>query len=100
MTGYGKSRLLNAFVRGCIDQGEGVAVIEPGDLCDDVAAYYAKKVNETGNKDVLKRIHYLRASPKRCFRYDLFRMPKFESYHPELVESVRRGWAHCKVQSV
>src|SRR5947207_1826490 len=82
-TGYGKSRFLNAIARACIDQHEAVVVIEPGDLCDDVIAYYARKVNETGSKDVLKRIHYLRASPRRCFRYDLFSMPKFETFHPE-----------------
>lgn len=100
MTGYGKSRTLNGFITACIDQDEGVAVLEPGDLCEDVIAGFARRVNETGDKGVLKRIHYLRASPKRCFRYDLFRMPVFDSFHPELMDSVRRAWAHCKVQSV
>jgi len=78
----------------------GIAVIEPGDLCEDVLAYFAKKVVKTGNKEVLQRIHYLRASPTKCFRYDLFKMNVFGTFHPELMESVRRCWVSCRVANV
>src|ERR1017187_6455971 len=99
-TGSGKSRCLSKLVRDHIDQRMSVAVIEPGDLCDDILAYYAKKVVKTGSKDVLKRIHYLRASPTKCFRYDLFKMNLFHTYHPELMESIRRCWVSCRVANV
>lgn len=99
-TGSGKSRLLNKLACDHIDQGRGIAIIEPGDLCDDVAAYYARLVVETGNKNVLKRIHRLRAEPGQCFRYDPFRFRLHRPVHPELLDSVRRSWVHCKVQSV
>src|SRR6266542_5040651 len=49
-TGYGKSRFLNKLIRDHIDNGCGIAVLEPGDLCADVIAYYAGKVVQTGKQ--------------------------------------------------
>ena len=99
-TGYGKTRTLSKIIRDHVDNGWGIGILEPGDLCDDTLAYYAKKVVNTGNKDVLKRIHYLRAGPTKCFRYDLFRMNIFGTYHPELMESIRKCWFNCRVANV
>lgn len=99
-TGSGKSRLLIQLVKALIDNGIAVAVLEPGHLCDDVVANYARKVVETGNTDVLKRIHYLRAGPGMCFRYDAFRFHCFQKVHPELMESMYRAWRHCRAQNV
>src|SRR5882724_1697308 len=82
-TGFGKSRLLNKLIRDHIDQGVGIAVIEPGDLCDDVMAYYARKVVERATDAVLNRIHCLRASPWRCFRYDIAKMQLHRPVHPD-----------------
>lgn len=99
-TGSGKSRFLNQFVREHIDQKLGIAVIDPGDLCHDVMAYQAKRILETNDKRVLKKIHYLRASPGQVFGIDPFRFHLAKPVHPELVEAFRRTWVHCKVQSI
>jgi len=48
--GSGKSRCLAKLIRDHIDQRMSVAVLEPGDLCDDTLAYYAKKVVQTGKR--------------------------------------------------
>jgi hypothetical protein len=99
-TSAGKSRFLTRLCQLHIDNNCGIAVIEPGDLCSDILAYYSKKVVQSGKKDVLKRIHYLRASPEQCFRYDMFKMQMFRTVHPENLESFRSAMIHTKVQSV
>lgn len=99
-SGFGKSRLLSRFVRDHIDRGEGIMVLEPGDLCDDTLAYYANRIVETGSKGVLRRLHHLRASPVRTFRYDSLRFRLYRPVHPELLDAARRSWAHCKIQGI
>ena len=98
-TGRGKSRVIAGLADACIKAGISVVMMEgSGDGCDDLLARFGRRVAETGDKAVLNKLHYLRASPAQCFRYDLFRMPTF-NVHPELQASYRRAWIHAKVQS-
>jgi hypothetical protein len=99
-SGFGKSRLLSRIVDDHIDRGEGIMVIEPGDLCDDTLGRCARRVVKTGSNGVLRRLHHLRAGPVRTFRYDAFRFRLYRPIHPELLDAARRSWAHCKAQTV
>ncbi|HEY6262163.1 MAG TPA: hypothetical protein VIW47_11255, partial [Nitrospiraceae bacterium] len=104
-TGKGKSRFIESLSRQIIDAcpgGEcprvGLAIFEFGDVCNNLMAYYGLQVARTKTEDVLKRLHYFRASPSKCPRYDLFKMPSF-NVAPELEESFRKAWIHAKVHS-
>ncbi len=99
-TGSGKSRFLWRLLREHRRNRRGFCLIDPGDLADDFLADCAREVVETGNKDILKKIHLVELSPFCCARYDAFRFHYPRPIHPELLEAARRSWQHTKVQGV
>jgi len=99
-TGSGKSRLLNQIVRQHLEKRIGLVLIDPdSDLVEDILAYAVRRDVETGDR-FLRRIHLLESSPFLSFRYDPFRFFLPRPVHPELLDSVRAAWLHCKVQRV
>lgn len=100
-TGAGKSRFLNLFLRYQVAARSGFCLIDPhGDLCEDVLAYCARRVVETGQKSLLPRLHYLEPSYEMAFGYDPFRFTPPKAIHPELRESAYRAWLHAKADAV
>lgn len=99
-TGSGKSRFLWNALREHRRHRRGFCLIDPGDLADDFLADCAREVMDTGNKNILKKIHTLELSPFCCTRYDAFRFHYPKPIHPELLEAARRSWMHTKVQSM
>jgi hypothetical protein len=99
-TGSGKSRLLWKLLREHRRLRCGFCLIDPGDLADDFLADVAREAVETGNANILKKIHLLELSPFCCARFDPFRFHLPKVVHPELLEAARKSWQHTKVQSV
>lgn len=99
-TGSGKSRFLWQLMREHRRNRRGFTLIDPGDLGDDFLADCAREVLDTGNRDLLKKIHLLQLNPFQLARYDPLRFNYPRAVHPEFLETVRISWQHAKVQSV
>lgn len=100
-TGSGKSCFLNLLARAMMDAfpRRGFAIIDPGDLCEDVLAYRARQVLETGHRGLLKCVHYLELTFRRVFRYDPFRFLPPEGLSPEEWDAAYRSWALAKADT-
>jgi hypothetical protein len=91
--------MLWQFLREHRRHGRGFCSIEPGDLSDDFLADCARYILDTGDRGILKKIHFVELSPLQLVRYDPFRFLLPKHIHPELRESFYRSWQHTKVQS-
>jgi hypothetical protein len=98
-TGSGKSRCLWQLLREHRRNRRGFCLIDPGDLVEDFLADCAREIINTGNRDLLKKIHLVELSPLQLARHDPFRFSYPKPIHPELRETVYRSWQHTKVQS-
>lgn len=98
-TGGGKSRLLWQLWREHWRNGRGCCIVEPGDLNPDILGELAAYVIRTGDKSILKKIHFVELNPYQMVRYDPFHFEYPEGLHPELRHVVYRAWQHTKVQS-
>ncbi len=99
-TGTGKSRLLLQIIMEHLRLGRGLALVDPGDLVDDVLAKFARLVIHSGKKDVLKKVHLIELSPFQLARFDAFRFYDDRGWSPEIMETVYKAWQHTKVQEV
>lgn len=100
-TGSGKSRFLNLFLRFKVAARQGFCLIDPhSDLAEDVLAYCARKLIETGDRSLLPRLHWLEVSFEMVFAYDPFRFVPPEGLHPELRAAARRAWLHAKADTL
>lgn len=99
-TGSGKSRFLHRLIDEHVRWRRGFLLVEPGDLCDDVLASFARRVADTKDERILKKLHLIELNPAQMARYDLFQPPDLKAVHPELRAVYLRAWQHTKVQSV
>lgn len=99
-TGTGKSRLLLQITMEHLRVGRGLALVDPGDLVDDILAKIARLLIHSGRKDLLKKIHLIELSPFQLVRFDAFRFYDDQGWSPEIMETVYKAWQHTKVQEV
>jgi hypothetical protein len=98
-TGGGKSRFLHKLISEHVRWRRGFLLIDPGDLADDVLAAFARRIADTKDDRLLKKLHVLELNPAQMARYDLFQPPDLKLNHPEVRAMFLRAWQHTKVQS-
>lgn len=99
-TGSGKSRFFQRVIDEHVRWRRGLLLIDPGDLADDVLAKFARRLADTRDDRILKKLHLIELSPGQMARYDLFSPPDLSAIHPEVRALYLRSWQHTKVQSV
>lgn len=116
--GSGKSRFLNLLLRYHIaaawaahgklksrDAATGAMwaaiLIDPhGDLAEDLLAYAARKVADTGDKTLIESIHYLEPDYRSAFGYDPYRFTAPEGLTSEEQKTAYITWLHAKVDRI
>src|SRR5437764_13899623 len=70
--GSGKSRLLWQLLREHRRNRRGFCLIDPGELWSDFLADCGKEILRTGDRSLLKKIHFVQLNPFQMARYDPF----------------------------
>lgn len=77
----------------------GFVLIDSGDLEADFLADCARKIIDTGDRQLLSKLHLIELSPFQLVHYDPLRFYYSKTFHPEMAETIYRSWQHTKVQS-
>src|SRR3954451_14044887 len=91
-TGSGKSRFLWQLLREHRRMRQGFCLIDPGDLADDFLADCAREIMRTGDKRLIRKIHFVELSPVMLARYNAFRFHYPKPIAPELFDAAYRSW--------
>jgi len=116
--GSGKSRFLNLLLRyhiaaawaahGKLKSRDlatsamwAAVLIDPhGDLAEDLLAYVARKVADTGDKSLLDTVHYLEPDYRGAFGYDPFRFKAPPGLTADQCAAAYAAWLHAKVDRI
>lgn len=93
-TGSGKSKFLELLMRYLTVHGTGgFCLIDPhGDLSEDLLAFLRYRMVMKGDRELIKRFHYLEPSFEQVFHYDPFRFPDFSATPEHLQPAKIASW--------